>query len=174
LMLAGLLALALVSDSAAHPALVRYHLDATVDGGDLAGSETIEIDPVGGVVPSEVVLFLFPNLLRERLPFEDSRSFYTIQPVRWRASPRRPGGLRRDRCRAMGDPRPRRTSAGERGPAPHRDCPGNLPTQPAPGRRRSLRRQRRGGEGAAAPGGRPPLHRAPRTDHRDGRAAISR
>jgi hypothetical protein len=65
------------------PAPVRYHIEASVDGPDITGHERIEIDPSGAAERDDVMLFLFPNLLTQRLPGEDSKSFYTIQPARW-------------------------------------------------------------------------------------------
>src|SRR5688500_3899872 len=63
---------------------VRYRVRASVDGQDVIGSASIEIDPIGAAKLDTVALFLFPNLLRERQAGEDSKSFYTIQPVRFR------------------------------------------------------------------------------------------
>src|SRR5882724_3481130 len=63
---------------------VRYSIHATVDGPDVAGEETIEIDPTGAAEMNSVVLFLFPNVLTERQASIDSKTFFNVTPVRWR------------------------------------------------------------------------------------------
>lgn len=63
---------------------VRYRIQARVDGNRISGEAEIEIDPVGAARMQSVVLFLFPNVLAERLAGEDSRSYFTIHPERFR------------------------------------------------------------------------------------------
>lgn len=68
---------------------VRYDISVREDGNDLTGTARISIDPVGAARLDTVVLFLFPNILQERLAGEDSRSYFTIHPARFRR-----GGMR--------------------------------------------------------------------------------
>ena len=63
---------------------VRYDIRVRVDGNVLQGEADIEIDPVGAAEMRTIVLFLFPNILSERLAGEDSRSYPTIHPKRFR------------------------------------------------------------------------------------------
>lgn len=63
---------------------VRYEIRVRADGPDLTGEARIEIDPIGAAPLSSVVLYLFPNILQERLPGENSRSYFTIHPRRFR------------------------------------------------------------------------------------------
>ncbi|HVO29252.1 MAG TPA: hypothetical protein VMV18_00880, partial [bacterium] len=62
---------------------VRYHVDAKIDGGEVRGEEAIEIDPQGAAKIEDVVLFLFPNVLREPLAGQDSKTFYWVNPARF-------------------------------------------------------------------------------------------
>ncbi len=64
---------------------VRYRIEARVDGPEIRGRTEIEIDPPPDAPIEDVVLFLFPNLLSERLHGENSKSFYTIHPARFEA-----------------------------------------------------------------------------------------
>lgn len=67
------------------PSPIRYRIQASVDGGDLEGEESIEIDPVGAAKLDDVVLFLFPNILAKPLAGIDSKTFYWVNPARWHA-----------------------------------------------------------------------------------------
>lgn len=84
LLLLHLLAPARSAHAHAATSPVRYRIEASVDRNVVTGTARIEIDPVGAAKMDEVVLFLFPNLLSERLPGENAKSFYTIHPHRFR------------------------------------------------------------------------------------------
>lgn len=68
------------------PSPIRYRITAAVeDAARIDGTALIEIDPVGEAPLEEVALFLFPNLLSERLPGDNDKSATTIHPCHFEA-----------------------------------------------------------------------------------------
>ena len=63
-----------MTESTAGTAAVRYSIDARVDGPDISGSETIEIDAAGSAPLDQVVLFLFRIFSRNRSPASTRRA----------------------------------------------------------------------------------------------------